>query len=113
MNNNYFPDDSIIKDLFTIKLFEEPSIVQFIHRNLAYFIILIFLCIVRIIYKNKDFFYLRNITLLISILLFFQFLLGVVTIIYEAHLILASMHQIGSILLITSCLILVYKNSKN
>jgi len=112
MNHNYFPDDSNVKVLFSMEAFETPSIVQFIHRNIAYFIILLFSFITTIIYRNDDFVYLRKITLLIFILLFLQTFLGILTVLSGAQIILASMHQIGSILLITVTLILVFKNSK-
>ena len=112
MNQSYFPDDSNIKDLFSMEAFETPSIVQFIHRNIAYFIILIFGFIAAIIYRNENFIYLRNITLLVFIFLFLQTFLGILTVLSGTQIILASMHQIGSILLITTSLILVFKNSR-
>ena len=112
MNQSYFPDDSSLKDLFSMKAFETPSIIQFIHRNVAYFIILLFGVIAAIIYINKDFSYLRNITLLVSIFLLLQTFLGIITILSGTQIVLASMHQIGSILLITTSLILVFKNSR-
>ena len=112
MNQNYFPDDSSLRDLMSTKAFETPSIVQFIHRNLAYFIIFLYSFIALIIYKNKDFIYLRRIALIIFIFLLLQTFLGILTITSGAQIILASMHQIGSIFLITSTLILVFKNSR-
>ena len=112
MNQNYFPDDSNIKDLFSRKVFETPSIVQFIHRNIAYFIILLFSFIATIIYRNDDFAHLRNATFLVSIFLFLQIFLGILTVLSGAQIIVASMHQIVSILLITTSLILVFKNSR-
>ena len=112
MNQSYFPDDSNLKDLFSIKAFETPSIVQFVHRNIAYFIILLFSFIATIIYRNNDFAYLRNTAFLVSIFLFLQILLGILTILSGAQIIVASMHQIISILLITTSLILVFKNSR-
>ena len=112
MNQGYFPDDSNLKDLFSIKAFETPSIVQFIHRNIAYFIILLFSFITTIIYRNEDFIYLRKITLMIFIFLFLQTFLGILTVLSGAQIILASMHQVGSIFLITASLILVFKNSR-
>ncbi len=112
MDHSYFPDDSHVKDLFSIKAFETPSIVQFIHRNAAYFIISLFIFIVTIIYKNEDFIYLRRTALLILIFLFLQIFLGILTVLSGAQIIVASMHQIGSIFLITSSLILVFKNSR-
>jgi len=112
MNHSYFPDDSDLKDLFSMEVFEMPSIVQFIHRNVAYFIILLFGFIATIIFRDEDFVYLRNTTLLIFIFLFLQIFLGILTVLSGAQIILASMHQIGSILLITTSLILVFKNSR-
>ena len=112
MNQSYFPDDSSLKDLFSTKAFETPSIVQFIHRNLAYFIILLFGFIATIIYRNKDFTYLRRTALLIFIFLVLQIFLGILTVLSGAQIILASMHQMGSIFIITTSLILVFKNSR-
>jgi len=112
MDQSYFPDDSNLKDLFSVKAFETPSVVQFIHRNMAYFIILLFGVIAAIIYGKKDFVYLKKTTLLIFISLLLQIFLGILTVLSGAQIILASMHQIGSILLITASLILVFKNTK-
>jgi len=112
MNQGYFPDDSNFEDLFSMRAFETPSILQFIHRNVAYFIILLFSFIATIIYRYKDFIYLRNIIKLIFIFLFLQTFLGILTVLSGSQIILASMHQIGSIILITTSLILVFKNSK-
>ena len=112
MNQTYFPDDSNVKDLFFIKAFETPSIVQFIRTNLAYFIILLFIFIAAVIYKNKEFIYFRKMVLLIFISLFLQTFLGILTLLSGAQIRLASMHQIGSIRLITTSLILEFKNSR-
>ena len=112
MNHSYFPDDSDLKDLFSMEVFETPSIVQFVHRNMAYCIILLFGFIATIIYRDEDFVYLRKIILMIFIFLFLQTFLGILTVLSGAQIILASMHQVGSILLITVSLILVFKNSR-
>ena len=112
MNQSYFPDDSNYGDIFSMKIFETPSIVQFLHRNIAYFIIILFGYILRIIYKNKDFIHLRNTAKLILIFLLLQTFLGILTVLSGAQIFLASMHQIGSILLSTTSLILVFKNSR-
>ena len=112
MNQNYFPDDSDYKDLFSMRAFEIPSLVQFIHRNIAYFIIVLFTYILILVFKNNDLNYLRKIAIYVFTLILLQILLGIFTILSGAQLIYASMHQIGSILLITASVILVYKNSK-
>ena len=50
MGNSYFPDDNNINNLFKIGALSDPSLVQFIHRNLAYLIgIFIFLFFIRFI----------------------------------------------------------------
>ena len=38
MGNTYFPDDNKLSNLFKVTAFSDPSLVQFIHRNLAYLI---------------------------------------------------------------------------
>ena len=110
MNQRYFPSDSNLKDLFSLTSFETPSLVQFMHRNIAYFVLLLFLVIGTITFYNSDFAYLRKTTLLVFISLFLQIILGILTVLSGAQIILASMHQAGSILLITTSLILVFKN---
>jgi len=112
MNYSYYPDDSSFKELFTLQIFETPSLVQFIHRNLAYIIFLIFCYISIIIYRDKNFSYLKNSIIFIFIILFLQIFLGILTIISGAQIIIASLHQLGSIFLLTGSLILVFKNSK-
>ena len=112
MNQNYFPDDSAMKDLFSFNAFNTPSLVQFIHRNVAYLIILLFVYISVIVFKSNHFLYLRKNVLYVFLFILIQVFLGILTVISGAQIVLASMHQIGSILLITASLILVYKNSK-
>ena len=112
MNQNYYPDDSNLRDFFTLAAFETPSIVQFVHRNLAYLIFFLFCYIAIIVYRDNNYAYLRNVILIIFIFLFFQIFLGILTILSGAQIILASLHQLGSVFLITTSLVLVFKNSK-
>ena len=112
MDEKYFPDDSNFKDLFLLSSLNNPSILQFIHRNVAYLILLIFLIITFIVFISNNYKYLRRIILLIFFSLILQIVLGILTVLSGAQIILASMHQIGSIILVTTSLILVFKNSK-
>ena len=41
MGNNYFPNDNVVSNLFKLNAFNDPSLVQFIHRNLAYLIFIV------------------------------------------------------------------------
>jgi len=112
MNENYFPDDTNVKILFSTQIFEIPSIVQFIHRNVAYLIIIFFIFITAIVYKNNNLKHLRRTVNLVLVMIFIQTFLGVLTILSGAQIALASMHQIGSIFLVTFSVILLFQNSK-
>ena len=82
---------------------------QFVHRNLAYLIFLFYLLILFNVYKNKlsTFFKPTN---LIGLLLFLQIVLGIFTLLSGAQMLLASLHQISSIFLVSSSIYLVYLN---
>ena len=112
MDQNYFPDDSTISDLFSLKSFNTPSLVQFLHRNIAYLIFIFFIYFVFLIFRNDEYNYLRKTAFIIFLSLFFQIFLGILTILSGAQILLASLHQIGSIILISTSLILVVKSSK-
>ncbi|MDA9629676.1 COX15/CtaA family protein [Candidatus Pelagibacter sp.] len=107
MGSSYFPDDSKLNEFLNINVFDNPSIVQFIHRNLAYLIILvyIYLLIFTFNYPNKIF---RKPILIIGISLFLQIILGVLTILSGVKIVYASLHQINSILIILSTLYFLY-----
>ena len=111
MGNNYFPNDTNLLDLLNVSLFKIPSIVQFIHRNLAYFIFLVFLYIFYLTIINKNAFHLKSIVLIVLFFLLLQIFLGILTILSGAQIILASIHQIGSIFLVIFSTVLIYKNS--
>jgi len=112
MNQSYFPDDSMFRDLFSFKVFETPSLVQFIHRNVAYIMLVFFLVILFIVFNNNDLAYLKKTAILVFLFLLLQFFLGILTVIFGAQIFFASMHQLGSIILLTVTLILVFKNSR-
>jgi cytochrome c oxidase assembly protein subunit 15 len=112
MNKNYFPDDSVVKDLFSLNVFNTPSLVQFIHRNIAYLILFIFLTIGYLIYTNKNFAYLKKYFLTVFFLLSIQIILGILTVLSGAHIIIASIHQMTSIFLVSASIILIIKNYK-
>jgi heme a synthase len=111
MGINYFPDDNNIENLFNLSAFDDPSLVQFIHRNLAYIIFLFYLLILFYINKNQLTVFYTTIYL-IGFLLFIQILLGIFTLISGAQILISSMHQISSIFLVSSSVYLLYLNSK-
>ena len=109
MGNNFFPDDNNFKNLFNLDAFNEPSLVQFMHRNLAYFIFIFYLLILFNVHKNKISLSYK-ITNIIGVLLFIQILLGILTVISGVQIYLASMHQISSIFLLSSSIYFLYLN---
>ena len=112
MGNSFFPDDNNFTNLFKISAFSDPSLVQFIHRNLAYLICLFYLYIFYKIYRNR----ITNLYKSINILGFFiilQIVLGIFTLLYGAQIIIASMHQISSIFLVSSCIYFLFVNTKS
>ena len=107
MGASYFPDDSKMIEFLNISVFDNPSIVQFLHRNLAYLIMIVYIFLSISIFKetNKIF---RKPILIIGISLFLQVVLGVLTILSGVKIIYASLHQINSILIILSTLYFLY-----
>ena len=107
MGNSYFPDDSKIIEFLNITVFDNPSIVQFLHRNLAYLIIIVYIFLLIFIFKDSNKIF-RKPILIIGVSLFLQVVLGVLTILSGVKIIYASLHQINSILIILSTLYFLY-----
>ena len=111
MGSTYFPNDNNISNLFKLSAFDDPSLVQFIHRNLAYVISIFYLLILFKIYRNKIYDLYKSVNLL-GIIIIIQVFLGVFTILYGAQIYIASMHQLSSIFLVSSCIYFIYVNTK-
>ena len=111
MGSSYFPDDNQLVDLFNLTAFSNPSLVQFIHRNLAYIILLFYFYTLYKVYtlKISKYFLLLKI---IGGLLVVQIMLGIFTLVSGAQIILSSMHQISSIFLISSNIYFLFLNTK-
>ena len=107
MGNSYFPDDSLFKEFLNITFFDNPSLVQFIHRNLAYLIIIVYIYLLFFVIKDKKKVF-RKPILLIGLSLFLQIVLGILTILSGVKIIYASLHQLNSILIIFSTLYFLY-----
>ena len=111
MGNSYFPNDNDFVNLFKLSALSEPSLVQFIHRNLAYLIGAFYVYIFFRVYKNKMYDLYKSINIL-GLFIILQIILGILTIIYGAQIYIASMHQISSIFLVSSCIYFLYLNVK-
>ena len=111
MGNTYFPDDNDFINLFKLSALSDPSLVQFVHRNLAYIIGIFYLCIFYKIYKNKFYDLYKSVNIL-GFFIFLQIILGIFTILYGAQIHIAAMHQLSSIFLVSSCVYFFYLNTE-
>ena len=111
MGNNFYPDDNDYINLFKLSAFSDPSLVQFMHRNLAYLILFFYLYVLIKVYKKKlvKMYFVIN---LLGILLLIQVILGILTLMHGAQIKFASMHQISSIFLVASCIYFLFINTK-
>ena len=111
MNNNIFPNDLTIDNFNNLLEFDDRSLVQFYHRNLAYLILIYITIFSFFIYKKK----LHSLFTPTIILLFFIFLqafLGILTLVTNLNIYLASAHQISAVLLTLSAINLYYFATK-
>jgi cytochrome c oxidase assembly protein subunit 15 len=108
MNGNFFPDDINLKDTLNFQIFNDVSIIQFLHRFNAYFLLFF------VIILNYYFFKKSNeikFIILFDIAILIQIILGVITLVSGVEIKYASLHQLGSIFVLSSYLLLFYKNS--
>jgi cytochrome c oxidase assembly protein subunit 15 len=107
MGSSYFPDDSKFIEFLNINFFDNPSIVQFVHRNLAYLIVIIYIYLLILVFRDNNKIF-RKPIIIIGVSIFLQVVLGVVTLLSGVKIIYASLHQINSILIILSSLYFLY-----
>lgn len=112
MGQNYYPDDSYFSDLFKLNVFDNPSIVQFIHRNMAYVILIFYLFMVFKFSKIKVK-HINNIIYIIGIILFLQIFLGILTLLSGANIFYSSLHQINTIFLFSSSIYFIFRTKQN
>ena len=108
MNGSFFPNDIAFQDIMNTQLFSNSSIVQFLHRFTAYLLLFFIIILNYIFIKIK--LNTKNI-ILFDIAILVQVFLGIVTLVSGVEIVYASLHQIGSIFVLSSYLIILYKNS--
>jgi cytochrome c oxidase assembly protein subunit 15 len=97
-----------MKGNFFSNFFENPSGIQFVHRNLAIVIVLV-VCFIW--YRSNRLKLSKpqqvGITLIIYGI-FIQFILGVLTLIYQVPLVMGALHQTGAFFLFTASIYLLF-----
>ena len=109
MNDTFFPDDLIITNIFDLFNLDQRSLVQFFHRNIAYFIFFLILFIGYEINK-KNLVRLKKPYFYVLVLVLFQIILGIFTLTSNLNIHVASVHQVSSIFLTISSLNLYHQS---
>jgi cytochrome c oxidase assembly protein subunit 15 len=108
MNGSFFPNDVNMKDYLSSQFFYNPSIIQLFHRITAY-ILLLFIIILNYFFLKKKLSFLNIFIFDIAILV--QIFLGIITLISGVEIKYASLHQLGSIFVLSTYVLILYKNS--
>ena len=111
MGYTYLPNDLIFTDLKNLIDFENHSLIQFYHRNLAYFLTLYILALAFFIFRFGIVKLYKSIFLILFFLLI-QITLGIFTLTSGLNIYIASGHQITSVLLVFTAINLYYSYIK-
>lgn len=108
MGDEWMPEQVTMKDSFYLNFFENASGIQFVHRTLA-IVVVIVLCI---IWYKSDKLKLttpqyRGVTFLVYGVTM-QFILGVLTLLYQVPVLLGVLHQTGAFFLFATSVYLIF-----
>ena len=109
MDYSYFPNDTYFNKFTDVIDFNNQGLVQFYHRNIAYFILVYVFLIGFYIFKKKIF-YLYKPFHIVFYLLLLQIIIGIITLLSGINIYLASAHQIIGLLLMLSTINLYYNS---
>jgi cytochrome c oxidase assembly protein subunit 15 len=99
MGEEWMPEQVTMKESFYLNFFENASGIQFVHRTLA-IIVVVFICIIW--YKSNKLQLNKSQYRAITFLIYgtaLQFILGVLTLLYQVPLTLGVLHQTGAFFL--------------
>ena len=108
MNGRFLPNDVKFEDIINIQLFSNPSIIQFMHRFTAYVLLLFIIILNYTFIKNN--YGMKNI-IIFDVAILIQIFLGIITLVSGVEIKYASLHQLGSIFVLTTYFVILYKNS--
>ena len=108
MGDSWIPEQVNMKPTFFENILENASGIQFVHRTTA-FLIVVLLCVIW--YKSNKLKLTKQQNLGVTLLIYgvtVQFILGVLTLLYQVPIILGALHQTGAFFLFLSCLYLLF-----
>ena len=100
MAGTFFPPDAYYLEPGWRNFFENPGLVQFIHRIVGY-VLIVFALLAWLKARRSSHAATRSAFSLMLAMMFLQIVLGIVTVLYIAPLHLALIHQFGAVVLIT------------
>ena len=112
MGGKFIPDDYILFDNSLRNFFENTVAINFNHRWLASFTFTLIIILTIYLFINKKYSTNRLEITLIFTFACLQFFLGILTLLTNVKIILASMHQINSMLLLLSLLFAYHQFKK-
>lgn len=108
MGNEWMPEQVIMKETLFQNILENPSGIQFMHRSIA-LVVVLFLCIIW--YKSDKLKLTKQQNLGVTLLIYgvtVQFILGVLTLLYQVPVIMGALHQTGAFFLFGSSIYLLF-----
>ena len=108
MGDSWIPEQVNMKPTFFENILENASGIQFVHRTTA-FLIVILLC--AIWYNSNKLKLTKQQNFGVTLLIYgvtVQFILGVLTLLYQVPIILGALHQTGAFFLFLSCIYLLF-----
>jgi len=108
MGDSWVAEQVYMKDSFFANILENPSGIQFMHRTIA-FIVVALICLIW--YRSDKLKLSRQQTLGVNLLIFgvtVQFILGVLTLVYNVPVIMGALHQSGAFFLFLSSIYLIF-----
>jgi cytochrome c oxidase assembly protein subunit 15 len=99
MNGSFIPDNIFGYQPFFSNFFENPGLVQFNHRMIGY---LLFFAILAAWFFSRKLAHKKTVVAsnLLFLILIFQIILGITTVLYRAPMLMASFHQFTAIIFI-------------
>ncbi len=112
MGDDWMPEQVTMKESFYLNFFENASGIQFAHRTLA-ILLVAFFCFIW--YKSNKLQLTKPQYMAVSLLIYgitIQFILGVLTLLYNVPIVLGVLHQTGAFFLFGCSVFLIFQTSR-
>jgi heme a synthase len=112
MGTSYFPETILAQDTFILNFLENPAGVQFVHRCIAFIVVIA----IALLWDKSRKLPLTDLqrkasNFMISVVII-QFLLGVITILYSVPITMGVLHQTGAFVLFAGLLFFMHSLRK-